>query len=172
MPLSFPEPAVDLQDSSVSNNCLYWYFAFFVISGFCGLVYEVVWIRLAMAQFGVNTALVSIVLSVFMGGLGLGSWGVRFIHRKGLPSPTHSLRLYAAVELTIGLSALVVPFELHFGRELLLHWRGFGAWQSSGYFVLAGCVAALALMPWCTCMGATFPLLMAVIRRTATSISK
>src|SRR5439155_360113 len=26
-----------------------WYFGFFVISGFCSLVYEVVWLRLAMA---------------------------------------------------------------------------------------------------------------------------
>ena len=48
--------------------------SFFVISGFCGLVYEVVWLRLAMTNFGVTTPLVSIVLSVFMGGLALGSW--------------------------------------------------------------------------------------------------
>src|SRR5881409_1055503 len=51
-----------------------WYFGFFVISGFCSLVYEVVWLRLAMAAFGVTTPFVSIVLSVFMAGLALGSW--------------------------------------------------------------------------------------------------
>ncbi|OLD93386.1 MAG: hypothetical protein AUG80_20795 [Candidatus Rokubacteria bacterium 13_1_20CM_4_68_9] len=51
-----------------------WYFGFFVISGFCSLVYEVVWLRLAMAGFGVTTPFVSIVLSVFMAGLALGSW--------------------------------------------------------------------------------------------------
>ena len=43
-----------------------WYFSFFVVSGFCSLVYEVVWLRLAMAAFGVTTPFVSIVLSVFM----------------------------------------------------------------------------------------------------------
>ena len=28
-----------------------WYFVFFLVSGFCSLVYELVWLRLAMAQF-------------------------------------------------------------------------------------------------------------------------
>ena len=45
------------------------YFGFFVVSGFCSLSYEVVWLRLAMAQFGVTTPFVATVLSVFMAGL-------------------------------------------------------------------------------------------------------
>ena len=51
-----------------------WVFLFFFVSGFCSILYELVWLRLAMAKFGVTTALVSIVLSVFMAGLGAGSW--------------------------------------------------------------------------------------------------
>ena len=51
-----------------------WFFFFFFFSGFCSLVYEVVWLRLAMASFGTTTPAISIVLSVFMGGLALGSW--------------------------------------------------------------------------------------------------
>ena len=51
-----------------------WYFFFFFVSGFCSVLYELVWLRLSMAQFGVTTAMVSIVLSVFMAGMGLGSW--------------------------------------------------------------------------------------------------
>src|SRR5208282_689210 len=51
-----------------------WFFTFFFISGSCSVLYELVWLRLSMAQFGVTTAMVSIVLSVFMAGLGLGSW--------------------------------------------------------------------------------------------------
>ena len=68
--------------TSSRNAYLSWYFAFFVISGFCGLVYEIVWVRLAMASFGVTTALVSIVLSIFMAGLGLGSWGAGVLAGK------------------------------------------------------------------------------------------
>ncbi len=164
--------AAGVRKSEVSTAQLRWYFAFFVISGFCGLVYEVIWVRLAMASFGVNTALVSIVLSIFMAGLGLGSWGARFMQQKKLASPAAALRLYAAAELCIGLSSLAVPFELKLGREILLHAQGFGAWQSAGYFVAAGCLVALALLPWCTAMGATFPLLMDVIRRTVATESK
>ena len=51
-----------------------WYFLFFFLSGFCCILYEIVWLRLSMAQFGVTSALVAIVLSTFMAGLGVGSW--------------------------------------------------------------------------------------------------
>jgi spermidine synthase len=50
-----------------------WYFLFFFVSGLCSILYELIWLRLAMAQFSVTTAFVSIVLSTFMAGLGLGS---------------------------------------------------------------------------------------------------
>src|SRR5437763_12805273 len=94
-----------------------WYFIFFVVSGFCGLVYEVVWLRLAMASFGVTAALVSIVLSMFMAGLGLGSWGVGILTRRVLHGAgRRALRFYSFAELLIGTSALVVPLELNLGR--------------------------------------------------------
>jgi hypothetical protein len=55
-------------------------FGLFLASGFCGLLYQVVWLRLAFAAFGVITPVLSIVLSVFMLGLSLGSWaGGRWI---------------------------------------------------------------------------------------------
>lgn len=104
-----------LESANLQDFHLKWYFAFFIISGFCGLVYEVVWVRLAMASFGVTTALVSIVLSIFMAGLGLGSWGVGVLTRKvsGLNAP-RMLRFYSLAELLIGCSALLVPIELNF----------------------------------------------------------
>ena len=36
-----------------------WFYAFFFISGFCSLIYEVVWLRLSMANFGVTTVTVT-----------------------------------------------------------------------------------------------------------------
>ncbi len=60
-----------------------YFLAFFFVSGFCSLVYEVIWLRLSMAKFGVTTPMVSIVLSVFMAGLGLGSWlGGKWMRRR------------------------------------------------------------------------------------------
>ncbi len=97
-----------------------WYFLFFFVSGFCSILYEIIWLRLSMAQFGVTTALVSIVLSMFMAGLGLGSWGVGYaIRRYGERIRIPALRLYAFAELLIGISALAVPAELSLGRHLL-----------------------------------------------------
>jgi hypothetical protein len=44
------------------------YFLFFFVSGFCSILYELIWLRLAMAQFSITTALVSIDLTMFMAG--------------------------------------------------------------------------------------------------------
>ncbi|HEX3359170.1 MAG TPA: hypothetical protein VHS31_19480, partial [Tepidisphaeraceae bacterium] len=46
----------------------------FFLSGFASLVYQVVWTRLAFASFGIIAPVLSIVLSVFMLGLAVGSW--------------------------------------------------------------------------------------------------
>src|ERR1700752_5096440 len=89
---------------------LRWYFGFFFVSGFCSILYELIWLRLAMAQFGVTTPMVSIVLSSFMAGLGVGSWAAGHLVRKyarHLPFPP--LHLYAVAEILIGCSAVMVP---------------------------------------------------------------
>src|SRR5262245_43014061 len=86
-----------------------WLFVFFFVSGFCSLVDEVVWLRLAMAAFGVTTPMVSIVLSLFMGGLALGSWGGGWLARRFGPSAARNgLLAYALAEIIIGLSAMAV----------------------------------------------------------------
>jgi spermidine synthase len=139
-----------------------WYFTFFAVSGFCALVYEVIWLRLAMASFGVTAALVSIVLSIFMAGLGLGAWVIGLLMRKN-PAPAFALRLYGFAELLVGVSCLAVPYELKLGRSLLQS-SAAGVWQSSTYYWLTGIWIAVTLIPWCACMGSTFPLLMAVMR--------
>ena len=138
------------------------FFVFFFISGFCSILYEIVWLRLAMAQFGVTSALVSIVLSMFMAGLGLGSWGSgNLIRRMGQKIRFPPLVLYAAAELVIGVSAVLVPHELAWGRALLqrLSLSSSGAW-----YVASGIWIALTVVPWCACMGATIPLAMLAIQ--------
>jgi predicted membrane-bound spermidine synthase len=64
-----------VRDDSSQTLSLRWFFFFFFVSGFCSILYELIWLRLAMAQFGVTSALVSIVLSMFMAGLGAGIMG-------------------------------------------------------------------------------------------------
>jgi len=123
----------------------------------------VVWLRLAMAQFGVTTPMVSAVLSVFMGGLALGSWGAGRLSRRLGVTAAAPLRLYALAELAIGASALVVPAGLELGRRLLFQ-SGEAAWGSLSHHVLAGLWILVVMLPFCTCMGATLPLTMQAIR--------
>lgn len=173
MSLSTVQAGPQLEGSANQDSYLGGYFAFFVVSGFCGLVYEVIWVRLAMASFGVTTALVSIVLSIFMGGLGLGSWGAGILTCKLARSkPFSGLRLYSLTELLIGCSALLVPIKLKLGRNLLLHMGSWGAWQTWRYYWLAGIWLVITLLPWCTLLGSTFPLLMSSIRKTCGSASE
>jgi spermidine synthase len=142
-----------------------WFYTFFILSGFCGLVYQVVWLRIAMAVFGVTTPMVSIVLSVFMAGIALGSWGAgRIVRRLDGRAPAPFLRYYAAAELFIGISgAAVAPF-LNWGRELLASPAIGASWNSSWYYLVSGAWVTLTLLPFCTAMGSTFPIAMAGIR--------
>ena len=145
-----------------------WLFLFFLVSGFSSLVYEVVWIRLAMAAFGVTTPFISIVISVFMGGLAVGSFAAgRLVGRAGARPPSRPLRLYAVAEAVVGLSAIVVPWALDRARILLETWQGDAAWSGPRYLLLSSLAITLVLLPACIAMGATFPLAMAAIRGQA-----
>ena len=128
------------------------------------MLYELVWLRLAMAQFGVTTAMVSIVLSVFMAGLGLGSWasGV-WLRRRGDGLRVPALRLYALIELLIGVAAIAVPYELGWGRSVL---ERLELSSSLAYYSASGVWVACTLVPWCALMGATIPVGMRAIRQT------
>jgi predicted membrane-bound spermidine synthase len=143
-----------------------WYFVFFLVSGFCSLVYEIVWLRLAMAQFGVTTALVSVVLSMYMAGLSLGSWvGGRLVRRFETHAASTPLRFYALTELLIGVSGISARHQFTWGHSLLERIGAEVTLSSSSYYLGAALWIALTLIPWCACMGATFPLAMSAIRQ-------
>jgi spermidine synthase len=141
-----------------------WWFLFFLGSGFAGLVYEVVWLRLTMASFGVTTPLVSIVLSVFMGGIALGSFAVGRFARRLEARRDRALALYATTEAAIAVGALLVPFVLRLGHMLLTASGATFAWDSVSYYLASFAWIAITLLPPCTAMGATFPLAMVAIR--------
>ncbi len=136
--------------------------ALFFVSGFCSLLYQVVWLRLAFAQFGIVTPVLSVVVSVFMLGLGAGSLlAGRFVAPLGRALGVSPVALYGAAELLVGVGAVVVPGLLRRGGTLLL---GAGASGSSGYLALSALAITAALLPWCVMMGATFPLMLAFVR--------
>jgi spermidine synthase len=142
---------------------LYWYFIFFFTSGFCSVLYELVWLRLSMAQFGVTTAMVAVVLSVFMCGLGVGSWAAGRWLGEDHTYELRALRLYAILELLIGAGALIVPQELLRSGSALQH---SGLHSQLVYYWLTGLWTAVILLPWCFLIGATLPVGMRAIAQT------
>jgi len=75
------------------------------------------------------------------------------------------------VELLIGVSALAVPRELAFGRAFLERLDAGHPLSLSLYYILAGLWIGITLVPWCACMGATFPFAMAAIRERGSAAS-
>jgi spermidine synthase len=74
----------------------------FFFSGACGLVYQIVWVRMLTQVFGTTATAVGVVLAAFMLGLALGSWLLgKLADRHARP-----LHLYALLEVGIGLAAL------------------------------------------------------------------
>src|SRR5262249_39250095 len=104
----------------------------------------------------------SVVISVFMLGLSVGSWGagraIAVLQRKtGLSAAL----FYAGTELLIGVGAFAVPKLFTVGEQLLLT---AGQTDSARDLFLSAVVLSLAILPWCLCMGATMPLMMAYVR--------
>lgn len=133
-------------------------FILFFVSGFCALLYQMVWLRLAFAAFGINTQVISIVVSFFMLGLALGSWAAgRFLTRLASKYHIHPLYFYAVAEFGIGISAIVVPKFFSLGHNWLLT---LGQTNSVSYLSLSAVWLALSILPWCFLMGTTIPLVM------------
>ncbi len=137
-------------------------FILFVASGFCSLLYQVIWLRLAFAAFGIITPVLSILLSVFMLGLALGSWLagrlVEPLAARMRVSPAH---IYGLAELGIGAGALTVPAVFDWGERAL---RGLGEASSGRYLLFSALIITLAVVGFAALMGTTFPLMMAFIR--------
>jgi spermidine synthase len=139
-------------------------FACFFISGFCSLLYQILWTRLAFAHFGIITPVLSLIVSVFMLGIGIGSIAAGRLCTRLNGSGASSLYAYAATETFIGCGAFAVPAIFSLGERLLL---GTGAGTSGSHLLLSAIFIAVAVLPWSTAMGATIPLMLNVVKRSA-----
>jgi spermidine synthase len=137
-------------------------FVLFFISGFCGLVYQLVWTRMAFAAFGIIAPVLSVVISVFMLGLSVGAWAAgKWIGPLTRRRNVSAAFYYALAEFGIGLGAYCVPKLFTFGQRLL---QSSGETNSLTYLTFSALILAGALLPWCLFMGATYPLMMAYMR--------
>lgn len=134
----------------------------FVLSGAASVSYQTLWLRDAMTYFGVVTPVISSVLSVFMLGLAIGTIILGKLSKR--LNPSTALVLYALVELLIGILAICVPEFFNLGYKKILNT---GSHESAAYLFTSWIVITLTLLPVCTLIGATFPLVMRFIEKSS-----
>ncbi|BCL76719.1 membrane protein [Jeongeupia sp. HS-3] len=118
----------------------------FMLSGMSGLIYQICWQRLLFTNFGVDVHSVTILVSAFMAGLGLGGWaGGRIADKAG----RRGLHIFVGVELMLCLLGLVSH------RAIL--WLG--EVTPAENIWLPGLANFILLLPPTFLMGMTLPLL-------------
>ncbi len=124
------------------------------LSGFTCLVYEICWIRKASLIFGVSIFALATVTAVFFAGLAFGS----FFFGKYIPKIKKPLKVYAVLEICIGILALLNPLSFELSGKIYSffypHIIGNLIIQSSCRFILI----AVLLFPISFLMGGTLPL--------------
>ena len=88
----------------------------FFISGFSGLIYQILWMRQFKYLLGSSIVSVSIIVAVFMLGLLVGSWwiGKKLAENK----ISDELKLYGKLELIIGVFGLLLLIILPNSKSL------------------------------------------------------
>lgn len=76
----------------------------FLVSGACGLTYQVLWLRQLSLVFGVTVHAASTVLAAFMAGLALGAVVAERLARR-----EHPLRVFACLEAGVAVAAMATP---------------------------------------------------------------
>jgi spermidine synthase len=131
------------------------YFLLFFISGFPALLYQIVWQRALFTIYGVNIQSVTVIVTVFMLGLGLGSLAGG---RLSAAPRVNCLRAFGLAESSVGIFGL--------GSLALFHRVAqYTAGQST---TITGLTTFLLLLVPTLLMGSTLPLLVSYfVRRTA-----
>src|SRR5437667_4565035 len=138
----------------------------FFFSGLSGLIYQVVWVRLFGNAFGNTLYSTSLVVAVFMLGLGVGSWlAGAWADRRYATQPESLLRAYGYFELAIGVLGLAVSALLpHLSNVSALvpsYSRDPNGWYvlSTTSYLTRGAIAIVLLTPVTLLMGGTLTLL-------------
>lgn len=131
----------------------------FLASGIAGLIYQVCWQRLLFAAFGSDLPSITIIVSAFMAGLGLGALAGGWASDRW---PAATLRSFVLCELGIGLFGMISPDVL----------RGAGAVFVAAPLPLVALVNfALVLVP-ALLMGATLPVLVSHVSRVWLNVGR
>jgi spermidine synthase len=132
------------------TNYLLLHFLFFA-SGFSALIYQVAWQRSLHTALGGSIESVTIVVTVFMLGLGFGSLAGGYLSRL---LPGRIIQLFSGIEAATGLYGL--------GSIALI---GYAAWLGSANHTMIALYSMGVLFVPTLLMGASLPLLTALVNR-------
>lgn len=127
-----------------------------VLSGAASLLHEVTWNRTWVLVFGSSLGATSVVLAIFMAGLGLGA---RRVEGAGRLLRARGAALYARLELLVAAHALAAPWLLAAADHLHLAAARMAGPGSPWLVALRILIAILLLLPASMAMGATLPAL-------------
>jgi predicted membrane-bound spermidine synthase len=136
-----------------------WIYVIFLLSGFAALLYQIVWQRALYTIYGINIESVTMVVTAFMLGLGMGSLAGGVVSKDA----TRPVLLYfSLVELGIGL----------FGAGSLAIFHAVGN-VTLGMSALATFLVTFLLVLFPTVlMGSTLPLLVAHLVRANKNVGR
>ncbi|MFH2108067.1 MAG: tetratricopeptide repeat protein [Chrysiogenia bacterium] len=139
----------------------------FLFSGISGLIYEVIWVRIFGNFFGNTIYSAAIVTSVFMLGLGIGSYfaGIWSDNRYKKGKALEFFRTYGYAELAIAILGLTIalasPVLKGFSGSFARYSTGAHGWQYLSLVSHLGqfLFAIVLMLPVTTLMGATLTIL-------------
>jgi spermidine synthase len=135
----------------------------FIGSGAAALIYEIVWFQMLTLVLGSSAVSVGVLLATFMGGMCLGS----FLLPRLVSPRHHPLRVYAFLELAIGVFGVLLLVLMPLAGRVYTTWGGYGL---TG-FLLRGLVASVCLLPPTLAMGATLPAISRWIETTPRGVA-
>lgn len=136
-----------------------WIYAVFLLSGFAALLYQIVWQRALYAIYGINIESVTMIVTAFMLGLGLGSLAGGVVSKD----PGKPVLLYfSIVEAGIGLFGLVSLPIFHAVGNVTLGMSAIATFTVTFFLVLVPTML----------MGSTLPLLVAHLVRENKNVGK
>lgn len=138
---------------------LWHYYALFFTSGFPALLYQIVWQRALFTIYGVNIQSVTVIVTVFMLGLGIGSLaGGRLSTLSGI----NALRAFGCIETCIGI----------FGAFSLSLFHAVAQFTAGASILSTAVVSFLLLLLPTLLMGSTLPLLVAFLVRRRENVGE
>ena len=148
---------------AVSGGFLPFVLLLFIGSGCSALIYEIVWFQLLQMVIGSSAVSLGVLLGTYMGGMCLGAISLPFV----ISRRHHPLRVYAFLELGIGIIGIIVLFGIPYINRM------YAAHAAHGFegILLRGAVCAVCLLPPTLLMGATLPAISRWIEMTPKGVS-